>query len=74
MKHDIQLTFDNATETYLGTIDGLVCTSTPDKISITFPAPVGVRSLSWNTKHLKGTNGDVCRALIYLWGVYHKRG
>ena len=72
MKHDIQLTFDSATETYTGTINGLVCKSDPNRISITFPAPVGVRTLRWGTSHLRNISGDVCRALTHLWGMYHK--
>jgi hypothetical protein len=69
MKHEINLTLDETNETYVGTIDGLPCTSDPDKIEIHFPK--GRRSLSWKSSRLAGMNGDVRKALVYLWGVHH---
>lgn len=70
MRHEIVLTLDDETETYRGTFDGQECYSDPDRIGIRFGETW--RTLGWNTSHLQATGGDVCKALIYLWGVNHK--
>jgi hypothetical protein len=72
MKHDIQIELNLVDETYRGTIDGLECYSSPDRLGIRFPG-IGWRTLSWKSATARKTGGDVCKALVQLWGVKHPR-
>ena len=69
--HRIELKLNEATETYEGTINGLPCYSSPDRIGIEFPT-LGWRTLSWRARHLTWINGDVAQALTRLWGINAK--